>query len=113
MKKQNKIKIADMFDGTFLTSKLFMRNLPLLMLFALFFIFYISIRYKTESTIKKMSNTSEQIKKLQDKASEQRTIWQRTTLMLEVSKKLEAKGVGIATEPIKQRIQMKKDEDGK
>ncbi|MDR0789173.1 MAG: hypothetical protein LBO06_00090 [Bacteroidales bacterium] len=113
MKKKSKIKIADMFDGTFLTSRLFMKNLPLIMLFALFFIFYIAIRYKTESTIKEVSDTTEQIKKLQDKASEQRSIWQRTTLMIEVSKKLEAKGVEIATEPIKQRIQMKGENDGK
>ena len=112
MKKQNKTKIASMFNGTFLTSKSFLKNLPLIILFAVFFIFYIAIRYKTESTIKAASDVADEIKKLQDKASEQRSIWQRTTLMLEVSKKLESKGVRIATEPIKQRIKMEEGGGG-
>ncbi|MDR1005646.1 MAG: hypothetical protein LBL74_02120 [Bacteroidales bacterium] len=110
MKNRGKIKLKDMFDGGFLTSDLVLKNLSFVFLFAFFFTFYIAIRYRTESTIKQIGITTAKIERLQDKASEQRSLWQQTTLMIEVADKLQATGVKIPTEPIKQRIIIKKEE---
>jgi len=99
-----KIKTRDIFDGTFLTSKGFQRNMPIVVVFAIIFIFYISIRYQIEMTIREKTRTISEIKKLQDKASEQKSLLQRNSLMLEISRKLESRGIKISTEPIKAEI---------
>ncbi|MDR1848198.1 MAG: hypothetical protein LBR17_08835 [Bacteroidales bacterium] len=111
MAKKNKIKVSDLFNGNFLTSNLIIKNLLLIMVFVVIFIFYRSIRYKTESTIKEINDITETIKKLNNKASEQRSTWQKTTLMIEASQKLEPVGVKIPTEPIKKRIILKEHKD--
>jgi cell division protein FtsL len=109
MEKANKIKAKDIFDGSILTSKWFIKNLSIIIVFAIFFIAYIAVRYQIDHTIKSKNQTIEKIKSLQDKASEQKAILQRNSLMMEVSRKLEERGVKISTEPIKGEIIIPKE----
>ncbi|MDR1725078.1 MAG: hypothetical protein LBR28_01635 [Bacteroidales bacterium] len=109
MKKNKRIKVKNIFDGSFLTSKSFIKNIPIIMVFSVFYIVYIGIRYQIEQTIQEKNRTIEEIKKLQDKTSEQRAILQRNSLMLEVSKKLENRGVKVSAEPIKEEIIIPKE----
>jgi hypothetical protein len=103
MKKQ-KIHFKKIIDGTFLTDRKFVALLPLIFVSSGLLIIYIANRYSIENTLREKAKMTKNIKKLQDYYYEQRGKYQRTTLMLEVNKRLVDKQVEISKEAIKQKI---------
>ncbi|MBP1630693.1 MAG: hypothetical protein H6Q15_1586 [Bacteroidetes bacterium] len=97
-------EFKNLLDGGFLVKKSFLSFLPAILLGVVLIVVYIGNRYYIETTLKKMDNMQLEINALQKKYSDQKGAYQKTTQMLEIDNKLQAQGVKVSKEKIKQTI---------
>lgn len=104
------MNIKEFIHGDMLLSNWMKNNIMLILLVAVLLIFYITNRYSIEVSVKKIDKCSKEIKELQQHSTKIKTMYQKSSMMLILDKKLAPIGVGISKEPIKEVIVIENNE---
>ncbi len=97
-------KFKEFFHGEVLLGRWLTANFKLILLIVGLCIVHITNRYKIEGTVKEIERCSTEIEQLHQKHTQMKALYQNSSMMLVLAKKLEPIGVDVSKEPIKEVI---------